>query len=143
MTTLTTDKIISELNNYFADDYQYVFWYDDKQQFQDIIDQIASKLTEAKLYKAQADQQFKTKIDLLDDPQHKYLIYAPYKRPKSQENYLTDMEHYSKLFTADATQIILEELNLPENKLSFVKRYHAYFGAKTRRSDFHEQFVHV
>lgn len=46
------------------------------------------------------------------------------------------MEHYSKLFTADATQIILEELNLPENKLSFVKRYHAYFGAKTRRSDF-------
>lgn len=136
MTTLTTDKIISELNNYFADDYQYVFWYDDKQQFQDIIDQIASKLTEAKLYKAQADQQFKTKINLLDDPQHKYLIYAPYKRPKIQENYLTDMEHYSKLFTADATQIILEELNLPENKLSFVKRYHAYFGAKTRRSDF-------
>ena len=86
--------------------------------------------------KLKAVKQFKTKIDLLDDPQHKYLIYAPYKRPKIQENYLTDMEHYSKLFTADATQIILEELNLPENKLSFVKRYHTYFGAKTRRSDF-------
>ena len=28
--------------------------------------------------KLKAVKQFKTKIDLLDDPQHKYLIYAPY-----------------------------------------------------------------
>lgn len=46
------------------------------------------------------------------------------------------MEHYSKLFTADATQIILEELQLPENQLLFVKKYNSYFGAKTRRADF-------
>ena len=121
MATLTTDKIISELESYFEDKYQYVFWYDDKAQFKDIIDQIASNLNEVRLYKAQANQQFKTKIDLLSDSQHKYLIYAPYERPKIQENYLTDLEHYSKLFTADATQIILEELNLSVNKLSFVK----------------------
>lgn len=46
------------------------------------------------------------------------------------------MEHYSKLFTADATQIILKELQLPENQLLFVKKYNSYFGAKTRRADF-------
>ncbi|WP_241146037.1 BREX-1 system phosphatase PglZ type A [Lactobacillus johnsonii] len=46
------------------------------------------------------------------------------------------MEHYSKLFTADATQIILEELQLPENQLLFVKKYNSYFGAKTRRANF-------
>ena len=46
------------------------------------------------------------------------------------------MEHYSKLFTADATQIILEELQLPENQLLFVKKYNSYFGAKTRRAHF-------
>ena len=74
MATLTTDKIISELKNYFEDKYQYVFWYDDKAQFKDIIDQIASNLNEVKLYKAQANQQFKTKINLLSDSQHKYLI---------------------------------------------------------------------
>lgn len=136
MATLTTDKIISELKNYFEDKYQYVFWYDDKAQFKDIIDQIASNLNEVRLYKAQANQQFKTKIDLLSDSQHKYLIYAPYERPRIQENYLTDLEHYSKLFTADATQIILEELNLSVDKLSFVKQYHAFFGAKDRRKNF-------
>ena len=135
MPTLTTDKIIAKLNSYFTDN-QYVFWYDDKQEFKDIIDSIAQRLSSVKLYKAQANQQFKSKIDLLNDSEHKYLIYAPYKRPVIQENYLTDMEHYSKLFTADATQIILEELQLPENQLLFVKKYNSYFGAKTRRADF-------
>lgn len=135
MPTLTTDKIIAKLNSYFTDN-QYVFWYDDKQEFKDIIDSIAQRLSSVKLYKAQANQQFKSKIDLLNDSEHKYLIYAPYKRPAIQENYLTDMEHYSKLFTADATQIILEELQLPENQLLFVKKYNSYFGAKTRRADF-------
>lgn len=135
MPTLTTDKIIAKLNSYFTDN-QYVFWYDDKQEFKDIIDSIAQSLSSVKLYKAQANQQFKSKIDLLNDSEHKYLIYAPYKRPAIQENYLTDMAHYSKLFTADATQIILEELQLPENQLLFVKKYNSYFGAKTRRADF-------
>lgn len=136
MAILTTDKIISQLNHYFDEGNQYVFWYDDKQQFTDMIDQIADKLPNIKLYKAQADQQFKTKTELLADPDHKYLIYAPYERPQIQNNYLTDMELYSKLFTADATQIILEELHLPEDKLEFVKQYHSYFGAKVRRSVF-------
>ncbi|MDF4141977.1 BREX-1 system phosphatase PglZ type A [Lactobacillus kefiranofaciens] len=135
MPTLTTDKIIAKLNSYFTTN-QYVFWYDEKGEFKDIIGTIADQLTSAKLYQAQANQQFKTKIDLLKDSQHKYLIYATYKRPKIQENYLTDMEHYSKLFTADATQIILEELNLPEEQLYFVKQHSDYFGAKSRRADF-------
>ena len=34
MPTLTTDKIIAKLNSYFTDN----FWYDDKQEFKDIID---------------------------------------------------------------------------------------------------------
>ena len=73
MPTLTTDKIIAKLNSYFTDN-QYVFWYDDKQEFKDIIDSIAQRLSSVKLYKAQANQQFKSKIDLLNDSEHKYLI---------------------------------------------------------------------
>lgn len=70
MPTLTTDKIIAKLNSYFTDN-QYVFWYDDKQEFKDIIDSIAQRLSSVKLYKAQANQQFKSKIDLLNDSEHK------------------------------------------------------------------------
>ena len=70
MPTLTTDKIIAKLNSYFSDN-QYVFWYDDKQEFKDIIDSIAQRLSSIKLYKAQANQQFKSKIDLLNDSEHK------------------------------------------------------------------------
>ena len=66
MPTLTTDKIIAKLNSYFTDN-QYIFWYDDKQEFKDIIDSIAQRLSSVKLYKAQANQQFKSKIDLLND----------------------------------------------------------------------------
>lgn len=135
MTTLTTDKIISELNNYFEKGYQYVFWYDPNKEFKDIINNISKHLN-AKLYQAQANQQFKTKVELLKDKNNPYLIYAPYERPKIQVNFLTDMEHYSKLFTADATQIILEELDLNDNKLQFVKQYHSFFNAKSRRETF-------
>lgn len=136
MSVLTTKKIISKLNRYFAQGNQYVFWYDDKQQFTDYIDQIATQLPNVKLYKAQANQQFKAKVELLADSKQKYLIYAPYERPKIQKNFLTDMELYSRIFTADASQIILEELHLPQDKLQFVKQYHAFFGAKTRRTVF-------
>lgn len=48
MPTLTTDKIIAKLNSYFTDN-QYVFWYDDKQEFKDIIDSIAQRLSSTKL----------------------------------------------------------------------------------------------
>ena len=48
MPALTTDKIIAKLNSYFTDN-QYVFWYDDKQEFKDIIDSIAQRLSSTKL----------------------------------------------------------------------------------------------
>ena len=48
MPTLTIDKIIAKLNSYFTDN-QYVFWYDDKQEFKDIIDSIAQRLSSTKL----------------------------------------------------------------------------------------------
>lgn len=137
MATLTTDKIIEELNNYFEQGYQYVFWYDPQKEFVDIIPDIANQI-KAKLYQAKENSQFKTKYDLLNDPDSSYLIYAPYERPKIQVNYLTDMEHYSKLFTADASQIILEELNLNDDKLQFIKQYHSYFNAKSRRNSFNK-----
>ena len=135
MPTLTTEKIIKQINNYFAEGYQYVIWYDSKQEFIDIINEISSQIT-VKLYIAQEKQQFKTKYDLLQDADTPYLIYAPYTRPTIQLNYLTDIEHYSKLFTADATHIILEELGLDDDKLQFLKKYSDFFKAKSRRESF-------
>lgn len=135
MPALTTEKIIEQINNYFAKGYQYVVWYDSKQEFIDIINEISSQIT-ARLYVAQEKQQFKTKYDLLQDADNSYLIYAPYARPQIQLNYLTDIEHYSKLFTADATHIILEELGLDDDKLQFVKKYSDFFKAKGRRENF-------
>lgn len=134
MATLTTDKIISELNNYF-ENYQYVFWYDPDSEFNDIIDTIAASL-HAKLYKAFENEQFKTKSNILADPKHKYLIYASYEHPSINKSYLTDMECYSKLFTADASKIIAEELNLGNSYIEFVKKYSLYFAAKARKADF-------
>lgn len=134
-TTLSEEKIVQQLNNYFNNGYKYVFWYDPNNEFSDTVNKIASSIT-AKVYHATKNQQFKTKLDLINDSNNSYLVYASYERPKIQENFLTDMEMYSKLFTADANQVILEELHLSDDKLSFVKKYRDFFRAKSRREAF-------
>lgn len=137
MAALTKDKIIEKLNDYFAEGYPYVFWYDPKREFnEEFIESLKPEL-KAKVYIAEKNHQFQTKLDLLQDTSNtQYLVYAPYERPTLIKNYWADMERYSKLFSADASQLVVEELGLDNSKLAFVKKYKAFFAAKNRRADF-------
>lgn len=134
MPELTKQNIIDKLNQYFTQ-YPYIFWFDPKDQFSETIKEIEPQLN-GKVYTAHKNHQLETKLALRNDKNNHYLVHAIYDRPKINLDLLADMERYSKIFNADATQLIVEELGLTNEQLPFVKKYRSYFAAKARRKDF-------
>lgn len=139
MAELNLKKIATELDRYFDRGVKYVFWYDDHQDFRESIDELKQDLNVDVLVMNEREQ-FKTKRYLTQHEEQQFLIYAPYAQPKVQEDFLADMERYSMLFSADASQILLEQLGFQQDKLSFVRHYSKYFTAKARIEDFQKYY---
>jgi uncharacterized protein (TIGR02687 family) len=141
MAELNVATIIEQLNKRFdEEDIFRIFWYDDQKEFVDSINEVAANV-HAKVIKMQPREQFKTKLQLEGDDQHKYLIYAPFPHPKTEENFLADIEHYSVIFTADAAELILQELGMPQTKISFVRDHRKFFGSKERTLRFKQIYT--
>lgn len=138
-------KIITELNRYFDEGTKYVFWYDPAGQFIESIadDSFTSELV-APVIQMGPNEQFKTKNKLLANPSQQYLIYAPIERPALANNFLADMERYGRTFSADALDIIFQQLqevlSWGNDKREFVRRYQKFFGAKKRRTDYVKRY---
>lgn len=139
MAELNLKKIATELNRYFDRGIKYVFWYDDHQDFRESINELKQDLN-VDIWVMNEHEQFKTKRYLTQHEEQQFLIYAPYAQPKVQEDFLADMERYSMLFSADASQILLEQLGFNQDKLSFVRRYSKYFAAKARIEGFQKYY---
>ncbi|MFT8726357.1 MAG: BREX-1 system phosphatase PglZ type A [Liquorilactobacillus ghanensis] len=140
MADLNVETIIKQLNKRFDENIYRIFWYDDRKEFTDSIGEIADNL-HAKFIKLQPNEQFKTKLQLEDDSQSKYLIYADFVRPKTENNFLADIEHYSSMFTADASELILQEIGMPKDKLMFIRKYRKFFGNKDRTARFKKIYL--
>ena len=69
------------------------------------------------------------------------MIYAAFPRPKTEENFLADIEHYSIIFTADAAKLILQELGMPQAKINFVRNHRKFFGSKERTLRFKQIYT--
>ncbi|MCZ0892383.1 BREX-1 system phosphatase PglZ type A [Ligilactobacillus saerimneri] len=138
-------KIITELNRYFDEGTKYVFWYDPAGQFTESVtdDSFTSELV-ASVIQMGPNEQFKTKNTLLANPDQQYLIYAPIERPALANNFLADMERYGRTFSADALDIIFQQLqevlSWGEDKREFVRKYQRFFGAKKRRVDYIKRY---
>lgn len=137
------DRIIKEINRYFNNGYQYVFWYDpDKEFYDEVFDsegELAKKLEEP-ILKMGVGEQFKTKRKLLNESDQPYLIYAPIKRPPLEHNFLADMEHYSRFFSAKLDEIVFQQfqetLNFKKIHRQFIRQFIKYFQAKDRRESY-------
>ena len=122
-----------------------IFWYDTKNEFKDLIDNL--NLTDVKIIKLtkSIDKKgeaiytniFKTKYTLeVIDTESNYLIYSEYPRAIDSENYLLDIEKYSEFFEADKSAMIVEELKLDRNNYRFgeiIREYSSFFANKERR----------
>ena len=122
-----------------------IFWYDTKNEFKDLIDNL--NLTDVKIIKLtkSVDKKgeaiytniFKTKYTLeVIDTESNYLIYSEYPRAIDSENYLLDIEKYSEFFEADKSAMIVEELKLDRTNYRFgeiIREYSSFFANKERR----------
>ena len=115
MAELNLKQIIDRLNAEFVGDTRkLVFWYDDKAEFAEDMQEMA--LENAKVYFLQPDNQFQTKIFLERiDKTTNYLIYAPFPKPDVRDNHLEDTLLYSKRFFADRASLLAVDLGIEEN----------------------------
>lgn len=149
MVQLKLDKIVKEINHYFDQGYQYVFWYDPDGEFADDVTEDNQYLKDnlaAELQPVGAKEQFKIKRKLLDkkNQDRSFLVYVKAKRPQLQFDYFADMERYGHIFSAKASDIVFEQLaeqlNFDNSKRNFVKKYLKYFRAKSRRQTYIHNF---
>ncbi|MEG2541174.1 MAG: hypothetical protein RSB59_05340, partial [Clostridia bacterium] len=111
-----------------------VFWYDDGGKFENILPELSIN---AKTYRLEKDNTFATKYMLeVVDKESNYLVYATFAKPFAEDNHLADTIFYSALFNADAFQMFVVELHIPD-KLVFVMQHNKkVFDAVDRRQRF-------
>lgn len=108
-----------------------IFWYDPeadlKSEFEDVAPEGVTKLTVE-------NNEFGLKYRIMrEEPKEKFLLYLPYPRPSTQDNWLLDLELASKVFNADAKSLMLQELDLEEDDRSFIDAYPHFFRLKSNR----------
>ena len=131
---MTEDKIKELLSNYYKDKTkrQIVFWYDEEQDHIQSIDEL--RLDNVKIHKLYENNNFATKKLLeYDDTESNYLIYAPIKKPKNEENWLLDIILYSHEFSPDEASIIANELKISDVAVKKqIKQYLPFFKSQDR-----------
>ncbi len=135
---LNLKQIIDKLNTEFTGEQRkLVFWYDDKGDFAEDIDNI--ELNQAKVYKLTKNNQFQTKFFLeKEDTTTNYLIYAPFPKPPVTENHLEDTLLYSKRFYADRASLLAADLGIAEQYKPIIDKRIKFFGNKERLQRFYD-----
>lgn len=68
-----------------------------------------------------------------DDPEGRYLLYAPEEEPEYEEDWLLDLRLYSHPFRADRSSLILDELGLAHQQLrEHISKRRKFFDNKER-----------
>ena len=136
MAEMNLKQINDKLNEEFTGtDRKLVFWYDSNGDFKDDIDGL--ELANAKIYRLEKDNQFKTKIFFeREDKTTNYLVYAPFAKPDIKNNHLEDTVRYSKEFFADLATLITLNLGIDESLKPVIKKYIKFFQNQTRVKNF-------
>lgn len=121
------NEIISD-----SEDRQVVMWYDESEKFNEAIRNI--KLDNAELFVLDDDNCIYAKYYIeSENPDTNFLIYAPFRKPADEDNFLADMIHYATLFSANIINIRCQELNIDCSKFGDVlSLYSSFWNASAR-----------
>ena len=121
------NEIISD-----SDDRQIVMWYDESEEFSEEISNI--KLDDAELFVLDDDNCIYAKYYIeSENPDTNFLVYAPFRKPADEDNFLADMIHYANLFSADIITIRCQELNIDCSKFrDILSLYSDFWNASAR-----------
>ena len=108
-----------------------VFWYDDGEQFKDELSEL--DIPDIELVHLCPDNQIKVKYRILkEEPDRKFLVYAPYAEPEDNDNWLLGVQVANGQFRTEQSAIILDELGVDHDCLAVIRKYLKYFQAAPR-----------
>jgi uncharacterized protein (TIGR02687 family) len=127
------EQIHTALNRLFYEEGQrIVFWNDPDREFLETLSSI--KLDDVTTLRLDEVGALEAKIRLeRDEPNGKFLLYAPAEEPDYDEDWLLDIRLYSRSFRADRASILLQELGLVNQHLrTHIAERRKFFDAKER-----------
>lgn len=134
---MNLNKIEQKINELFSDhsSRQIVFWYDEKGEFKDDIKNIV--LDNAILYILDENSSMHAEYYIeVEFPNTNFLVYAPFSQPDDDVNVLADMIHYSKVFTADWMELIVQRLHMSRKLIPILKKHDNFWKANSRLEAF-------
>ena len=126
-------QINDSLNKlFFEENKQIVFWYDTENNFQEEFE--ALEIADVCKWKIQEKGELATKFEIeLNNPNGKFLLYSPSRKPDPKDNWLQDILMYSEEFRADKASIIHSNLKLVTISLiDHINKRMDFFKAKDR-----------
>lgn len=111
---MTQQRITDSLNTLF-NNHPVVFWHDAEGEFAITVDCL--QLGGVQLVHLDATPALRIKLDIDRNPDQRWLIYSNKPEPEPTKDWLLDVRLRSKLFRADATSILLEDLGLMTQSL--------------------------
>ncbi len=130
---MDTKQLSEALTKLFDEEqHRIVFWNDPLQEFDKVVDNLG--LDGVNLVRLDEAGSLATKIRLeREEPEAKFLLYAPHEEPEFEDDILLDIRLYSRSFRADRSSIILDELKLARQHLrSHLNERRKFFDSKER-----------
>lgn len=125
-------NIQEQLNAEFSkSDTRIVFWFDDKGEYEEEVMEL--QLGEVKRHILDGANWLYTKYLLNEyDVKSKYLVYAPFPRPKDAENPLADMYYYSTPYYTDRVSQMSQEIGIDSRFKEYLSQYGNFWKNKHR-----------
>lgn len=128
---MSTAQFQDALIKQFAGGQQLVFWNDPDSEFMAEVD--ALDISGVKLLRLDQTPALMAKVLLEQDPQSRWLIYAPTECPAPEDDWLLDARMRGKAFSADSASMQLDELGLSSRVLhGHLKQRAKFMRAKDR-----------
>lgn len=113
---MNEDQVAAALTKLFEEGHRVVFWNDADREFEETVPTLSiDGVTVLRLDGIPA-LEAKMRIER-EEPNHRFLLYAPSNLPPPSEDWLLDVRLYSRAFRADRASIVHGELGLAEQHL--------------------------
>jgi uncharacterized protein (TIGR02687 family) len=132
---MDTQRITDALHQRFHQDgHRLVFWHDPEREFEESLPILMRTLDGVSLLRLDAHPALEVKVRLeLEDPDGRYLLYAPAPPPAPEDDWLLDIRLYSGGFSADRASMLLADLKLTQVSLRAHLAERARFFASRER----------
>ena len=127
---MSNQKISDSLSSLFTT-HSIVFWHDVEAEFSGFVDSMA--IDGVQLIRTDGQSNLRIKLHIEATPSQRWLLYSNQAEPEPSKDWLLDVRLRSKVFRADSTSILLEDLGLTSLALrTHLKERSKFLRAKDR-----------